>query len=49
MARMITVDRDYVISKYKIKKLKEIEDLVADAVEVNSEYGRNRFSLLQQY
>lgn len=35
MARMITVDRDYVMSKYKLSKLKDIEDLVAQAVEVN--------------
>lgn len=35
MARMIVADRDYVMSKYNLKKLKEIEDLVADAVEVN--------------
>ncbi|OAL45231.1 homocitrate synthase-like protein [Pyrenochaeta sp. DS3sAY3a] len=35
MARMIVADRDYVLSKYNIKKLKEIEDLVADLVEVN--------------
>jgi homocitrate synthase len=35
MARMIVADRDYVLSKYNIKKLKEIEELVADYVEVN--------------
>lgn len=35
MARMIVIDRDYVKSKYKLEKLKEIEDLVASAVEVN--------------
>ena len=35
MARMIVADRDYVLSKYKLKKLKEIEELVADAVQVN--------------
>ncbi|KAK3677656.1 homocitrate synthase lys21 [Recurvomyces mirabilis] len=35
MARMIVADRDYVKSKYKLEKLKEIEDLVAEAVEVN--------------
>lgn len=32
---MIVADRDYVLSKYNIKKLKEIEDMVADYVEVN--------------
>jgi len=35
MARMIVADRDYVKSKYKLEKLKEIEDLVAEAVEIN--------------
>lgn len=35
MARMIVADREYVRSKYKLHKLKEIEDLVASAVEVN--------------
>ncbi|KAI9680208.1 MAG: Saccharopine dehydrogenase [Trizodia sp. TS-e1964] len=35
MARMIVVDRDYVKSKYKLELLKDIEDLVAQAVEVN--------------
>jgi homocitrate synthase len=35
MARMITVDRDYVKSKYKLEKIKDIEELVAEAVQVN--------------
>jgi predicted translin family RNA/ssDNA-binding protein len=35
MARMIVENRDYVLSKYKLHKLKEIEDLVSEAVEVN--------------
>ncbi|MCJ1476518.1 Saccharopine dehydrogenase [Lambiella insularis] len=35
MARMIAADREYVMSKYKLDKLKDIEDLVAQAVEVN--------------
>ncbi|KAF2241015.1 homocitrate synthase [Trematosphaeria pertusa] len=35
MARMIVADRDYVLSKYNVKKLKEVEELVADLVEVN--------------
>lgn len=35
MARMIAADRDYVRSKYKLEKIKDIEDLVAEAVEVN--------------
>lgn len=29
VARMMATDRDYVLSKYNLKKLKEIEDLVA--------------------
>jgi homocitrate synthase len=32
---MITIDRDYVVGKYNLKKLKDIETLVARAVEVN--------------
>lgn len=35
MARMIVADRDYVLSKYKLHKLRDIENLVAEAVEVN--------------
>ena len=35
MARMIVADRDYVKGKYKLEKLKEIEDIVAEAVEIN--------------
>lgn len=35
MARMIVADRDYVKNKYRLEKIKEIEDLVAEAVEVN--------------
>ncbi|KAF2451694.1 homocitrate synthase [Karstenula rhodostoma CBS 690.94] len=35
MARMIVADRDYVMGKYNIKKLKEVEELVAEMVEVN--------------
>ena len=35
MARMIAIDREYVTSKYKLHKLKDIEDLVSQAVEVN--------------
>ncbi|KAI1625464.1 homocitrate synthase [Exophiala viscosa] len=35
MARMIVGDRDYVKSKYKLEKLKDIENLVASAVEIN--------------
>lgn len=35
MARMIVADRDYVKGKYNLHKLKEIEDLVADSVEIN--------------
>jgi homocitrate synthase len=35
MARMIVADREYVTKKYKLHKLKALEDLVADAVEIN--------------
>ncbi|KAF4551998.1 Homocitrate synthase [Elsinoe fawcettii] len=35
MARMIVADRDYVKGKYNLSMLKEIEDLVADNVEIN--------------
>ena len=35
MARMIVADREYVLSKYKLEKLKDIEELVAGAVQVN--------------
>ena len=35
MARMIVADRDYVMSKYKIHKLRDLENLVAEAVHVN--------------
>lgn len=34
MARMYTADRDYVMSKYNIKALREVEELVASAVGV---------------
>lgn len=35
MARMIVADRDYVKSKYQLQMLKEIEDLVADNVQIS--------------
>jgi homocitrate synthase len=35
LARMIVADHDYVSSKYNLKKLKEVEDLVAEFVQVN--------------
>ncbi|KAA8905342.1 HMGL-like-domain-containing protein [Sphaerosporella brunnea] len=35
MARMVVAAPDYVKSKYKLHKLKELENLVAEAVEVN--------------
>ena len=35
VARMLVADRDYVRSKYDLTKLKPIEDLVANAVEIN--------------
>ncbi|KAI5855888.1 HMGL-like-domain-containing protein [Tricharina praecox] len=35
MARMIVADPEYVKNKYKLHKLKDLENLVAEAVEVN--------------
>ncbi|KAF2201785.1 homocitrate synthase [Delitschia confertaspora ATCC 74209] len=35
LARMIVGSHDYVTSRYKLAKLKEIEDMVAEAVEIN--------------
>ncbi|ETS81348.1 Homocitrate synthase [Pestalotiopsis fici W106-1] len=35
IACMVVADRDYVINKYNIKKLKAIEQLVADAVKID--------------
>ncbi|KAI0592780.1 hypothetical protein F4775DRAFT_587306 [Biscogniauxia sp. FL1348] len=35
MARMMPTSRDYVLSKYKLRKLKAIEDFVAEAVQIN--------------
>lgn len=35
VARMLVADRDYVRGKYDLTKLKSIEDLVANAVEIN--------------
>ncbi|KAL1878211.1 homocitrate synthase lys21 [Diaporthe australafricana] len=35
MARMIVADREYVTSKYNLAKLKDLENLVADAVQIN--------------
>merc|ERR1711964_591816 len=34
IARMIVADREYVMSKYNLKALRDVEDLVADAVQV---------------
>ncbi|CAK7273411.1 homocitrate synthase lys21 [Sporothrix epigloea] len=39
MARMIVQDREYVTKKYKLHKLKEIEDMVAEAVQVNTPFN----------
>ena len=41
---MLAADRDYVKSKYKLHKLKEIEDLIADAVEINIPFVRSATS-----
>ena len=42
MSRMIVADRDYVKSKYKLEKLKEIEDLVAESVEISESWPKAR-------
>lgn len=34
MARMIVADHDYVTKRYNLHKLKELEELVADSVQV---------------
>lgn len=39
MARMVVAAPDYVKGKYKLHKIKEIEDLVAEAVEVNTPFN----------
>lgn len=39
MARMIVTSPEYVKSKYKLHKLKELEDLVAEAVEINTPFN----------
>ncbi|EFY97193.2 homocitrate synthase-like protein [Metarhizium robertsii ARSEF 23] len=35
IARMMVGSRDHVMSRYKLHKIKEIEDMVADAVQIN--------------
>jgi len=37
MARMMVGSREYVMSRYKLHKIKEIEDMVADAVQIVSQ------------
>jgi len=39
MARMVVGEPEYVKSKYKLHMIKEIEDLVAEAVEVNTPFN----------
>lgn len=39
MARMYAADKEYVMSKYKLHKLRDIENLVADAVEVSTPFN----------
>lgn len=34
MARMIVADHEYVSRRYNLQKLKEVEELVAEAVQV---------------
>lgn len=42
IARMMVGSRDHVMSRYKLHKIKEIEDMVADAVQIVSEYPAKR-------
>ena len=35
IARMLTIDREYVMGKYKLAKLQALENLVAEAVDIN--------------
>ncbi|KAK3384680.1 HMGL-like-domain-containing protein [Lasiosphaeria ovina] len=39
MARMVVTSPDYVKSKYKLHMIKEIEDMVAEAVQVNTPFN----------
>ncbi|KAK4191319.1 hypothetical protein QBC35DRAFT_538265 [Podospora australis] len=39
LARMIVADCDYVTKKYKLQKLKELEDLVAESVQVHTPFN----------
>lgn len=51
MARMIVADHDYVTKRYNLHKLKELEELVADAVQVyfsNSSFKDDAQSLSGQ-
>ncbi|KAF4934491.1 ABC transporter gloK [Colletotrichum fructicola] len=39
MARMIVQNREYVTSKYQLHMLKELEDMVAEAVQINTPFN----------
>ncbi|KAI8196472.1 Homocitrate synthase, partial [Colletotrichum sp. SAR 10_76] len=39
MARMIVQNREYVTSKYKLHMIKELEDMVAEAVQINTPFN----------
>ncbi|KAI2469189.1 HMGL-like-domain-containing protein [Annulohypoxylon bovei var. microspora] len=39
LAKMVVAAPDYVKSKYKLKMIKEIEDMVAEAVEINTPFN----------
>ncbi|KAI8230251.1 ABC transporter atnG [Colletotrichum sp. SAR 10_77] len=39
MARMIVQNREYVTSKYKLYMIKELEDMVAEAVQINTPFN----------
>jgi homocitrate synthase len=43
---MIVGNHEYVTTKYKLHKLKEIEDMVAEAVEINVPFVRDALELV---
>ncbi len=47
IARMYTADREYVMSKYNLKALREVENLVAEAVQIQVPFNKLRHRLLR--
>lgn len=46
MARMIVADHEYVSKRYNLHKLKEVEELVAEAVQVCSQVHKHPCQVL---